>query len=67
LERLQSQKKLPAEQFDTLNDAYVQMALSYAKAGQYSRSVELLKRVDSKASSYGQAQQLLRRYSWRVR
>lgn len=67
LERLQSQKKLPTEHFETLNDAYVQMALSYAKAGQYSRSVELLKRVDTKASSYGQAQQLLRRYSWRVR
>ena len=67
LERLLKEKKLTNEFDQTLNDAYVQMALSYAKAGQYPRAVELLKKVEAKSNAYSQAQQLLRRYSWRVR
>lgn len=67
LERLLKEKKLTNEFDQTLNDAYVQMALSYAKAGQYPRAVELLKKVEPKSNAYSQAQQLLRRYSWRVR
>ena len=67
LERMQKERKLSSEYDQTLNDAYVQMALSYGKAGQYARAVELLKRVSPKANAYSQAQQLLRRFSWRVR
>jgi serine/threonine-protein kinase len=67
LERLQKEKHLPAEYSETLNEAYIQMAISYAKAGNYARSVELLRRVPAGAKSYSVAQQYLKRYSSRVR
>lgn len=67
LEKLQKDGKLSPEYATVLNDAYVQMALSYGKAGQYARALELLKRVSNKSDAYLQAQQLIKRWSWRVR
>ncbi len=67
LERLQKENKLQPEYNETLADAYVQMAMQYAKIGNYNRSVDLLKKVPAKAKAAAQAQQLIRRYSPRVR
>jgi Tfp pilus assembly protein PilF len=44
LERLQKEKALMPEYNDTLADAYVQMAMQYAKNGNYNRAVELLRK-----------------------
>lgn len=67
LERLQKERTLPEDTFESLNDAYVQMAVSYGKVGNYSRAVSLLRKVSPKSEAYIQAQSYLRRWSYRVR
>lgn len=67
LERLQREKSLMPEYNETLSDAYLQMAMQYAKIGNYNRAVELLRKVPAKAKAFVQAQHFLRRWTPRVR
>jgi tetratricopeptide (TPR) repeat protein len=67
LERLQREKALMPEYNETLSDAYLQMAMQYAKIGNYNRAVELLRKVPAKAKASTQAQHFLRRWTPRVR
>lgn len=67
LERLQKENRLPPQFNETLAEAYLLMANQYGKSGNYSRAVELLKRIPAKAKSYGQAQHLLKRWASRAR
>jgi len=67
LERLQKENKLASQYQDTLNDAYIQMSLAYAKSGSYPRAIEVLKKIPEKSRSYQNAQSYIKRYQSRLR
>lgn len=67
LQRLQDENRLPPQFSDSLNNAYVVMANQYARTGNYSKAIDALKHIPSKAKNYGQAQHLLKRWSSKVR
>jgi hypothetical protein len=66
LERMKNGGTLSPEYNDILNEAYVQMGLSYANSHNYGRAVDVLKKVSPKSKFYSKAQNLINRYSPRV-
>jgi eukaryotic-like serine/threonine-protein kinase len=67
LEKMKNDKTLSPEYYDTLNDAYLQMGKSYGSNRNYSRAVDVLKRVSPKSKSYSQAQNLIYRWGPRIK
>jgi serine/threonine protein kinase len=67
LEKMKNDKTLAPEFYDVLNDAYLQMGKSYGSNRNYGRAVDVLKRVSPKSRSYSSAQNLINRWSPRVK
>lgn len=67
LERLQSGNRLPPEQFETLNNAYVQIAMAYARQKKYGPALKFLQKVSPKSKVIEKASELTRQYKAKVR
>ncbi len=67
LERLQSGNRLPPEQFETLNNAYVQIAMAYARQRKYGPALKFLQKVSPKSKVIEKASELTRQYKGKVR
>lgn len=67
LEKLQDRNRLPPEQFETLNNAYVQIAMAYARQRKYTPALKFLQKVSPKSKVNDKATELARQYKARNR